>query len=82
MSATAALLDTIIEKAPQLRHAGVLRVQIEGLSFDLAPTEPAFGGHDDDRDKEEVETADPLDDPTTYGGVVPGYRRRERGEDH
>jgi hypothetical protein len=85
MSATGKLLeemlDTIIAKAPQARHAGIRRVHVEGLlSFDLAPTEPPAAQDDDERDEEESESADPFEDAATYGGRVPGFRRRH--EEH
>jgi hypothetical protein len=76
------LLDVVISKARQLREVGVLRVRLEGLSFDLAPREMRVEEEDDDRDLDmSDDTSDPFNDPTTYGGGrVPGFRRRPHEE--
>jgi hypothetical protein len=78
MMEPAQLLDVVISKARQLREVGVLRVQIEGLAFDLAPAEPQ------EQEVEEIvdaiDDSDPFNDPTTFGGRVPGFRRREHEE--
>lgn len=79
MSAFSDILDVIIGRAPKLREAGVLRVNIDGMAFDLAPSEQA--AEDDDGTRSSDEEADPFEDPATYGGrPPPGYRRREREE--
>lgn len=81
MSATAQLLDLLIDRAPKLREAGVMRVELEGLCLVLAPPEQML----DDREErdEDIEHADPLQDPATFpGGRVPGYRRRPHEEHH
>jgi hypothetical protein len=79
MSEVAQLLDVVIAKARQLREAGVLRVQLDGLAFDLAPIAPAIEDSDDDL-LLDVDEPDPFNDPATYGGHVPGFRRREHEE--
>lgn len=76
----AQLLDMVIAKARQLREAGVLRVQLDGLSFELAP---AGAPHMDDEELDEPEDTDdpdPFNDPATYGGMVPGLPRRPHEE--
>lgn len=83
LSATAQLLDLLIDRAPKLREAGVLRVQLEGLlSFELAPVAPEIDDGED-RQPENYEHSDPLQDPATFpGGHVPGFRRRPHEEHH
>ena len=76
----AQLLDVVIAKAQKLRDAGVLRVRLEGLAFDLAPPEPTVDADDDGEQLDEIGDADPFKDPATYGGRVPGFRRREQQE--
>ena len=75
------LLDVVIDKARKLREAGVLRVRIEGLAFDLAPP-PQILVEDEagDEELEEFEDPNPLNDPTTFGGQVPGFKRRPHEE--
>jgi hypothetical protein len=76
--ATAAeLLDLIIERAPRLRSAGVRAVEIENVSFDLAPADPPDVSID--IDDEDDAPRDALHDPHTYGRRkrVPGRQRRE-----
>lgn len=61
----AELLDLIIERAPDLRAAGVLTVELGEAGFSLAPAERADV---DMGDKEEGETpTDVLRDPWTHG---------------
>lgn len=75
------LLDLAIAKAPDLRAAGVLHVQLDGLAFALAPQEqPVVEDDDDDKRPTEQDVMDPLDDPATFGGPVPGYRRQPHEE--
>lgn len=71
-------LELIIEKAPQLRSAGVTSVELDGVCVELAPQEPdypqvAWKGFQES----EEETAHPLNDPSTYGlrdgSQLPGY---------
>lgn len=77
--AAADLLQLLIEQAPKLRKAGVAKVDLGGLAFELRPPDPeivpagsAQGDEDDDR-------RDALHDPDTFGGRrVPGNQRRER----
>jgi hypothetical protein len=65
------LLTLIEERAHGLRVAGVLTFEIEGASVTLAPYagEPATASQ-----APQPDLSDPLNDPTTFGGVLPGYR--------
>lgn len=76
------LLDWLDEKARGLREAGVSSVQWrnEMASFEVtfSPAEPPTVIVKADRDPEG--TLDPLNDPDTFGGMVPGFRRN-RDED-
>lgn len=76
------LLDLIIAKAPDLRAAGVLHVQLEGLAFALAPLERAVMVEDDEdqEGQQGAPSSDPLNDEDTYGGPVPGFRRQPHEE--
>lgn len=77
----AQLLDVVIAKARQLREAGVLRVRLEGLSFDLAAKEPiVLEAGEGEEEIDEADDADPFNDPATYGGRVPGFKRRMHEE--
>lgn len=69
----AELLTLIADRAEALRKAGVLVVQVDGFSAQLAPwTEPG----QPDRSVAEPTYSDPLLDPSTYpGGRVPGFER-------
>lgn len=81
MSAIAAMLDVIIAKAPELRAAGALRVEIDGVvKFELAPLVPQLEDSDEEPDDYVMDAPDALDDPHTFGGPVPGFRRREHEE--
>lgn len=72
-------LDVIVEKAPALRKAGVLRVEVDGFSAELAPyAEPIRPALEKERDPE-IEYEDPFDDPEMYGlgpgAKTPGFQR-------
>lgn len=77
-----ALLDALIERADRLRAAGVRRVELDGLAFDLDPPEPLAAGDAADEGGEGA-----WNDPAQYGsrdGFVPGFprlRERRRGMD-
>lgn len=71
------ILTLIAERAESLRKAGVLAVQVDNFSVQLAPySEPspiAIGGPET-----EIAHSDPLRDPATYAdGRVPGFTREE-----
>ena len=70
------MLDLIIDKASDLRKAGVLVVQLgDGCSFQLAPFEP----EPTKAPAEAKPDDDPLNDPVTYGlprdATAPHYPR-------
>lgn len=69
-------MDCIIAHAPRARAAGILRLAFEGVSFELAPADPVAPDAADDDEWEDVEDPNPLHDATTFGGRVPGFRRR------
>ena len=74
-------LRLLAEKAPALRAAGVLHLELEGMTVDLARAEPeATKAEPFEPDRDEM---DPLLDPATYGWRerVPGFRRQPRDED-
>lgn len=67
-----AWLDLVIARAAALRDAGILSISFEGAHVALAPPPPP---------PLDLETApgpsvilDPMEDPATFGGVLPGYR--------
>ena len=60
----AELLDLLIEKAPELRRAGVLEVAINGLSARLSPPQRAAAKIDKTPPEQ---PRDPLNDPETFG---------------
>jgi len=66
-------LTLIAERAESLRKAGVLVVQVDGFSAQLAPwVDPVIPG----RAQVVEQYADPLNDPATYpSGRVPGFER-------
>ena len=81
--ATAAeLLQLLIEQAPKLREAGVAKVDLECISFELLPLEPApTPSKATDDDDEDEKPRDALYDKDTFGGRrIPGNSRRERAE--
>lgn len=76
MSRAAELLDVLVKRAPALRAAGVRSVIVEGLSFELDPTEPPAPRAPSKRELEALKRqeipADPFDDPMSYpAGFVP-----------
>lgn len=72
---TVAELLTLIEaRAPGLRAAGVLGFEVEGAKVQLAPYAGDAATSVQSTAAEPEPTADPLDDPATFGGVLPGYR--------
>lgn len=67
------LIDVIVDKAAALRRAGVLEVEIDGLSFGLLPLAVGSEGAAEDV-QAKPEPPNPFDDPASYpGGIVPGY---------
>lgn len=68
-------LDLIARKVPALRAAGVLRIQFEGCTVDIAPL-PAIAEGEVATSVPVLDYGDPLDDPDTFGGKVPTLRRQ------
>lgn len=69
-----AWIDLVLERASELRAAGVLSIGLGGCNATLAPAEPTI-----DTSKIKVDEVqaprDPFHDPASYpGGYVPGYR--------
>lgn len=65
------ILECIEDHAPKLREAGVLRVSVQGVQFEIAPAE-YFGAQEDPGDA----PIDDLSDPEMWpGGIVPGFER-------
>lgn len=77
-----ALLDYLVEKGEALRKAGIVRLNYDNMgsfTVELAPPqEPTVIVQ---ADREERESMDPLMDPDTFGGRMPGYRRRRNEDD-
>jgi hypothetical protein len=71
----------LAEQAPALRAAGVLSVSIDGAAATFLPAEAAIAmaaapTADDQRPREPTgDLTDPLNDPATFGGTLPGYVR-------
>lgn len=62
----------ILANAKGLRDAGVLAVELDGVSFTLAPPDPPEG----QEQPKQVIPSDPLHDPALYGrsdGTTPGF---------
>lgn len=79
------VLTLVAEKAPALRTAGVLELELGELAFTLAPSEPALptgtqeGG--DDMGIDDDRPSNPLDDPRTFGRKkAPKLRRTDDEE--
>lgn len=64
------LIDLMLERAGELREAGIRAVNLGGLSFTLAPAEPPADDLDGNQDP--GEHPDALHDPWTYGVPAPG----------
>lgn len=69
------LLDLLEARAPRLRTAGVLSLTFDGVSVRFTAADPA------QTSSEKIEHVAPppiilnaLDDPATFGGVLPGYQ--------
>lgn len=70
-------LRLITEHAKALREAGVTRLKLSGCELELSKEEPMVVRIE----SEERTFEDPLDDPATFGGRMPGFRRRrDEGE--
>lgn len=68
------MLSCIEEHAPRLRDAGVVRVNVHGVQFEIAPAE--YFGSTEEPDNVQL---DDLSDPSMWpGGVVPGFERPKR----
>lgn len=68
-------IELLLDKAGALREAGVRRLEVPGaFSADLdKPDEPEMLVEEE----AQQEYTDPLDDPSTFGGFVPGIRRHD-----
>lgn len=76
-------LDLLIEKAPLLREAGVLEIDLEGCAVTLAPVEPDLShlmvAPTTNNEASMAQHMDALDDPDTYpNGQVAGYYDQRR----
>lgn len=67
---------TLIEaRAPGLRAAGVQSVTLEGATIKLAPyVGESVATGEVVVPVEEPDLTNPLDDPMTFGGILPGYQ--------
>ena len=72
---------TLLEsRAILLRAAGVTEVTVDGCTAKFAPFTPPrevqFPGMDDAPDAQPIaeEHLNALDDPMTFGGILPGYK--------
>lgn len=72
--------ELLIKLGPQLRDAGVLSLQIDGMAATFTAAVPRIA---DGVDAGQLEDpgADPLHNPALYpGGVVPGYQLETEDE--
>ena len=69
-------LRLIVANAEALRAAGVTRVKLSGAEFEIAPPPPPEMVVRVETEAESFEN--PLDDPATFGGRLPGFPRRHR----
>lgn len=64
----------IIDRAAELRAAGVQRISVDGASAVLLPEYPASAtGAAIPPGPPEKPPLHPFDDPEVFGGVLPGY---------
>lgn len=69
------MMDLLIARAPKLRDAGVVYLELDGCKVQLAPPEPKPLPDS----KPQPTWSDPLDDPDTFaGGRIPTYPREGR----
>lgn len=66
-------LQLVIDRAPELRSAGVDSISIDGASVHLLPVEPEPPAVTAMPASADQQFLSPLDDPETFGGVLPGY---------
>ena len=73
----------IESKADALRRVGVSKFELsgDGCRVELHPADPPTVGGDKAREETEVDGMDPLNDPATFGGNLPGYVRLHRREE-
>jgi hypothetical protein len=67
LTEAAELLDLVTERAPALRDAGVARVALGDLAFELAPAAPPAADQAKTEEAEEEEEGDVLRSPWTFG---------------
>jgi hypothetical protein len=68
-------IELVIERAADLRNAGVTAIAVDGCSVQLLPKEPTTPKFDDIKnDGEQLGGLPPLLDPASYpDGIVPGF---------
>jgi hypothetical protein len=71
-----ALCSVIAQHAPGLREAGVTSLELDDVKIAIAPAVPNVPI--DMKEGKDPVAIDPLDDPETYGGRVPGFQRPRR----
>lgn len=70
------VMAVLAEYCPKLRDSGVTRVAVEGVVVDIAQkTEDLIP-----QIRDEMPAVHPLDDPATFGGVIPSLRRPRSNE--
>jgi len=66
-------IDIVLRRANELRAAGVLSIQVDGCGATLAAYDPRTEPVKTEAPEEEQVYRNPLHDPATYGGDVPGF---------
>lgn len=83
MNSHRAWIDLVLERANELRSAGVLSISFEGCAATFAALPVVVGKDDSKPIEQEPDIVDPFQDPASYpGGLVPGFRieKFETGE--
>lgn len=78
MEKLAEILDLLAEKAPAVRDAGVTAFEVEGVRVELAPARRETASAV--AEEQQPEIGDPLADPDTFGGALPGFPRLHETE--
>ncbi len=68
----AAWLALITEMAPEMRRAGLTEVCLFGVSFKMTEHIPEAA---QEKPVKPAHVGPAMDDPVTYGGVLPGFPR-------
>jgi len=69
-------IDQVIARAEELRAAGIKHIKVGDCEAVIGDTPEVFDYGVEDDAQPLTYAADPLDDPETFGGVLPTLHRR------